>query len=614
MVEKQNTRSIVWMCAAATLICALYAGFLANKTFPPTEGWYSYYAYLINEQGAVPYLDFELLFPPLYVLVIALFTRVFGYEILALRVLGVVFFALLGLVGALIFERLTKNTLMGLLGGVLAAAVVQSEAVQIFYDYIRLMDLCVFAAVYFFLRYFEKERGGEKAALAGTVFAVLAALCKQSSGLVFLLFCFAAVAFFVILEKSGWQGARLLLWMGGVALLTLTPMVGYLVSKGALGAFLRSGFVSSLGAKGGGGVLSLLFGWIARSAAALGKGLLVILLLAVLLVLWERLRRRYPARTLRREWHCDRRTVAMVTVVLIALALLPFLLPVWGELLSLGPFELLQYVVFLCCVLLFAALGLYGVWKRESVASLDCVWRKYLFLSGTVVALGFSVGMSGGLVRSQLALGYSLILLLLFFLAARYRRTLACYLVLGVMLWQTAGAFALKVRSTYNWWGLSTGNYYEQTYTTEVPLLRGLRMSKDYAQMYDNIWHAVRSHSTQDEPIFVFPHMPVLYLALERPRATSTAVQWFDVASDAAVRSDIERLRLDPPRVLVLCHIDSYVIESHERAFRGGNESGLSQMQAFLSEFVVSEGYERLTLDTVPFGYEISVWALADAE
>jgi hypothetical protein len=109
MAEKENARSRLWMCAAAALVCTLYAAFLANKTFPPTEGWYSYYAYLINEHGAVPYLDFELLFPPLYVLLITFFTRIFGYEIFALRVLGVVFFAFFALITFFLTEWAKKR-------------------------------------------------------------------------------------------------------------------------------------------------------------------------------------------------------------------------------------------------------------------------------------------------------------------------------------------------------------------------------------------------------------------------------------------------------------------------------------------------------------------------
>ena len=516
-----------------------------------------------------------------------------------------VFFAFLGALGSLIFQKLTKNEALGLLCGVLVAAVVQSEAVQIFYDYIRLMDLFVFAAVYFFLCYFGQ--GGERAALIGTAFATLAALCKQSSGLVFLVFCFAAVQFFSLIEGRYRAALSIFLRMLGVVSAVLAPFACYLVAKGALGACLRSCFLSSLGAKGGGGVLSLLFGWIGRSATALLWGAFFLLAVFLGILVGERIRRRSAL-----PWQGIPLRPAFVGAVLVMLTVLPFLLPVWGYLLSLGPHTTLQYAIFLCCTLLFAALGIYGVRGRERALFFSPAYRSCLFLSGTVVALGFSVGMSGGLVRSQLALGYALVPVILFRLAARHRRTVGCVLALSAMLWQTAGAFALKAEATYNWWGLRTGSYHEQKYTCELPLLRGIRMSEVYARTYNEMLCAVQSATGEGEPIFVFPHMPVLYLALDRPRASATALQWFDVASDGAVLADIERLKNRPPRAMVLCLIDGYVIQSHERAFRGGERSGLSQMQDFLWEFAADTGYECALRHTLPDGYEISVWILPD--
>jgi hypothetical protein len=322
----------------------------------------------------------------------------------------------------------------------------------------------------------------------------------------------------------------------------------------------------------------------------------------------ERIRRRSAL-----PWRGISLRPALVGAVLLMLTVLPFLLPVWGYLLSLGPHTILQYAIFLCCTLLFAALGIYGVRGREQAMFFSPAYRSCLFLSGTVVALGFSVGMSGGLVRSQLALGYALVPVILFRLAAHHKRTFGCVVILLAMLWQTAGAFALKVESTYNWWGLRAGSYHEQKYTCNLPLLRGIHMNEVCARTYNDMLAAVQSATGQGEPIFVFPHMPVLYLALNRPRASATALQWFDVASDGAVLADIERLKNDPPRAMVLCRIDDYVIQSHEQAFRGGARSGLSQMQDFLWEFTQDAGYECVVKHTLPDGYEITVWILPDS-
>ena len=76
-------------------VCACYAGILYNQTMPFAEGWYSYYAKCIN-RGEVVYKDFDYLFTPLYIFFIALITKIFGYKVIILRIVGIIFFCLIG--------------------------------------------------------------------------------------------------------------------------------------------------------------------------------------------------------------------------------------------------------------------------------------------------------------------------------------------------------------------------------------------------------------------------------------------------------------------------------------------------------------------------------------
>ena len=121
---------------------------------------------------------------------------------------------------------------------------------------------------------------------------------------------------------------------------------------------------------------------------------------------------------------------------------------------------------------------------------------------------------------------------------------------------------------------------------------------------------AVRAITEPGDEIFAFPHVPVLYLLTDRDRATDTAIQWFDVSTDEAVRADIEVLREKKPRVVLICTIDEYVIASHESSFRQGETSGLRDMQDFLNAFVVEEGYECSGKHHLSGGYTMEVWYL----
>ena len=76
---------------AVVIIAGSYAAILSERTMPFAEGWYTYYAQCIN-RGEIVYKDFDYLFPPFYIYTIALITKIFGYKIIVLRVVGVVFF------------------------------------------------------------------------------------------------------------------------------------------------------------------------------------------------------------------------------------------------------------------------------------------------------------------------------------------------------------------------------------------------------------------------------------------------------------------------------------------------------------------------------------------
>ena len=128
--------------ALSTALAALYAALLHARHLPPTEGWYTYYAQCMA-RGELPYRDFEYLDPPFYIYFVALLSRVFGAKLLVLRRFGVLLFALLAALLYLVAVEIVGKRRCGIafLAALAAAFYMQSEIVQIFYDYVRVMDL-----------------------------------------------------------------------------------------------------------------------------------------------------------------------------------------------------------------------------------------------------------------------------------------------------------------------------------------------------------------------------------------------------------------------------------------------------------------------------------------
>ena len=596
-------------------ICAAYAGLLSTRGMPPTEGWYSHYAYLINEEGAVPYRDFELLFPPLYTYLIALFCRVFGYGILALRILGVWIYALTGLLAYLIFERLTRRPIFAVLAGLLTASILQSEVVQIFYDYIRWMDLAIYLSIYFFIVAIEgvRESGRvsflEPSVLLGAFFAVLASLFKQSSGLIYLLFCLLFLVFAALVFPSAKQYLKMIGSSLCVIVLCYGTTVLFLMRQGALRAYLYYNFGAALSAKGG-SISTLLFGWLIRANLTLAELLLGVLglLAACAALLWlYLLGKRRPLRVgdpilpLRTQILIG--LGAFLVLFLFASVVYEPLRPLWF-----GAWK--QALPFLAAMISFATVSVAAIaWRIQGKSPANGT-EVFCFFSGCVFTVAYSVCTSGGLVESQIALGYPLLALLLLPLI-KFRKSE--WLAIGLsalMLFNTGLGFERKIRAMYGWWGLETGSLSAQTETADVPYLSGIRMAPAYAAMYEGVYQTVNEYTSSEDGIFVFPHMPVFYLLCGRPQATNMANVWFDVTTDRGVIADIDVIRRVKPKVMVICLIDDYVIHAHEASFRGGEKSGLHEMQDFLIDFITKEQYVKHGSYTVSPAYTVEVWVL----
>ena len=163
-MKLNKDQKIVCFYMALTIgVCFLYVGIVFNQGMPFAEGWYTYYAQCINN-GAIPYKDFEYLFSPIYIYLIAFITKIFGYDLIILRVIGIFFFCIIALGTYLTTVEVigTKNCWIASIATISAVFYLQSEVVQIFYDYIRLMDIFAIFTVYFLVRYLKKVHQNQK--------------------------------------------------------------------------------------------------------------------------------------------------------------------------------------------------------------------------------------------------------------------------------------------------------------------------------------------------------------------------------------------------------------------------------------------------------------------
>lgn len=593
--KKENR--IYWaLLLMSMLIPAIYAWMVSTRTMPYAEGWYTYYSQCMA-QGAVPYKDFEYLFPPIYIYLIYAFTQIFGYKIIALRLFGVVLFALIALGVFLTVCTITgkRKAWIAFVSSCTAAFYLQSEVVQIFYDYIRVMDVCAIFATLFLVRTVKNIRKNQPTnanlMLCG-LFSVLVACLKQNVGLIYIAYTLVLLVFVGmycrqdIKRIASYVITYIFPIVLGLLLVTL-----FLAVNGALTSFLSMTTTDALDAKGG--LLAVMFNWIPNNMDQFRRvfpyGCLIWLGL-FLLFLWDYYRKKANGNGV--AWEAANPLYAFVFAVVV----LGFLFVFSGSE-DVADFffprdAFSPYLLFLVVFTVFVAMGIWIlvqiIRKRQDADSYLLLFA----LAGVYVAISYSCGNSGGLAEGQATTGIAFLSAAALLWACHRWQAVLRIGIVGVCALLVLQSSSKKMVNTYNWWGMTELNYWESQEETDLPLLDGIFVSEETKNVYEGIVHAVQENTSETDTIFCFPQIPIFYTLCDRmDPGTESKVQWFDVSSDRAVLSDMEVIREAQPAAIILYDTQLSTYEAHQRLFRGNRTSSTYQMREFLYNYVYEEGY-----------------------
>lgn len=612
-IEKLFTSKNICLCIAI-LVPAFFAALLCNQTMPYAEGWYTYYAQCINE-GMIPYKDFEYLFSPLYLYFIAVFTRIFGYKIIAVRILGVVMFGTLGGMLYLTFRKLFKNWI-ACIGAVTAAFYLQSEPVQIFYDYVRLMDIFAITTTYFLVSYVielkEQEKTKKVLILAG-VFNALFILVKQNMGLLFAVFTLVFIIFSELYYGERWK--NIFKRLGNYLMGLLPPIficgIG-LLCNGSLSYFLGATGGGAVEAKGG--MIAILFNWIVNGFPIFREQFKTAVFIITIIVLFIMLSHFFPRKRniMEEKWH--------YAILLVYAGIVVLLIGVFSYSADIG-YQFMEnrnnispYMIFIIVFLLFFSLGVFYLFQiicRKQNMKLEKLEELFpvFTVAGAYFAISYGCGTSGGLAEGQASLGVGLVIGILF-TTIQFKGGLIAKAVIAV----TCALLALvcadkKMVTTYNWWGMTEENFWDSRIEMgNIPLLEGIGVSGLTYDAYEGIYEAVTENTTEGDTMFCFPQIPIFYSLCDRfDPGTYTKVQWFDVATDEAVLADIEVLKENPPKAILIYNTSEYAYSSHENSFRNGKMSATRKMREFLLNYVYEQGYTAYG-NYVVQGNSLSLW------
>lgn len=576
-----------WIGMAMTTSSALLLSILLSlRTFPISEGWYSVYAKYIN-LGKIPYVDFELLFMPLYAYFIAFVTKIFGYDIIVLRVLGIIIFVILA---ALMYAILAKifNPWIAVVASIVSIFYLQSEVAQVFYDYIRVFDLLTYAATLLLMLHMEKNFSFNKKEktnkislfiIVSGILASCALLIRQNSGAFVVAYTIMLLTYNILFSKDKRNNIYFLVQYIISMLIPIAILSLFLYSNGSLNAFLNSTVHSAIGSKGG--VLTILFAWIPRWFNGMyqqaGYFVLFVLGIAISYIFYEKFKSTKDQRT--KDF-----SVALTFIIAIfSGVILCFYNPGTSYVFKALTFKGMPNIVFVIPVLvfLFEFLHLLTIDKNDHQ---KLIWNIQLFtLTGMIIAIGYGSGTSAGLSEGQTALALGLIVSLLLMFSGNTFGTPIRIIVILMTVSMSLSIVSSKIIIPYSWWGLTESDMRQASDQIDVPYMNDILVSTQTKHGIETIVSITNEHSAPGDSIFAFPHIPIFYLLTDRYPVTFTLVQWFDVASDANVVKDIERIKTNLPKVIIHTRINEVIMISHETLFRNTEEkSGLRRMSEAL--------------------------------
>jgi hypothetical protein len=614
-------------CAAASVV---YQKFYVLGYYPISEGWFSEYSHLIRG-GAMPYRDFYLLLPPLYPLQIAAFQTVFGEGFLALRILGVVVTCAIALTLMDLLQHFF-DPWASALAAVLGTVYYQSGNAYISYDFTQFLSLYLLIATALLVRSIipddEKRTLQALSLCAATgIFSALAALIKQSTGGIGSFgICLAGILIAVLLYRPRIALMRIAAFFAGFAFPMIATVL-WLLKNGALSAFMQDTFSHALTAKGGGGSL---FHWtesiyndpsgFVRQVQVMFTNLFI--LLAVMTLVTGAIA---SFVSFRRRGHVDRadvlaafrqpfqgrreasswQGVAVCVTALVALYVITFAVahttcPSCGTLRTWSSFTR-NYVYIWSIIAYFVGsiVALLALWKARSLFS-----ARFLSVSLFGVGLVFGNGMSAGLSEVSTYLGITM--LFAFLIDGWLLFVVPSLLPVFVALSFCMPFIDQKMEKPYSWWEIVTPPVRTSACADATGLLRGLCLPPDEYNSIMHIAAVVKANSAPDDPIYVYPNMPVFCLLSNRAPFENAVVSWFDFTTDELSARVSSGLETRPPPVIVMAEIPGSVLLEHERLFRHYQPLPQRAILASINDLVAkgrlkridqTQNLNRLTID-----------------
>jgi hypothetical protein len=593
-LKKLSDYQWYWIFGGMTVLIPLTLMlYLHNRYLPVQEGWFNYYAFLMNKKGLLPYKDFYLFLQPLWLFFVQWIAKI-NDSFIYLRYWGILERSLLIIAVYYLMAR-EFSPIASFLGVVAATSVFQSINVDLLYTFYQTTMLFFVLALILLL---ESYRSESMLYFVGIGFlTALAFFTKQSSGLFILVF-FLFVLFWDVPIRRFFS--RLIHFTLGMTLPTIA-ILAWLLQNDILLNYAQQVFG---GSSSKGSVFAMLFGFWNHNNAVLI--MTFYLICAILLVVMIRLGI-FKVWVQKNKDHGQHTNMIVILEIASALFLALLVIPNTALAHSLADSASIYttaatYLAFFMLILGVAFVGYRWLLKQNLPVS-----KPIAVISLGALVWMYSSGISYQIDEASVLLGMSVVTAY-FFDYVKFNTQLPRLITLAMIIALVFFTSVRKLYIPYSWWGW-TEFHHEQGVTSAIPVLKGFHLNPEGAKIYDGIYRDIMENTLPTDSIYTYPHIVFFNFVTGRLQSTFSPVHYFDVTPDSLAVEDARLLREKPPKMIIFLSMPESVYLFHENAFRNGQKSGQRQIEAAINEIVEKHHYHMIDEFITPgFHWKLRVY------
>lgn len=530
---------------ASALAVFLFNLIIFNRYFPLTEGWWETYGYLMNV-GLVPYKDFHIEFPLLFVIFNKWLLRYLPNSFFLYRLIGVGSQVALVLVFQLALSNFFRKNI-AMVAAVFAVFLNITNPIFIAKDYHTLVDL-ILVSIFLIVSYIYKDwRNTDRYSISvwrlfllGILLSLLG-LVKQNIG--FFVFIAYLVAFLSLpgVPVRDRVNSLLILILGlGMG------FCGYLVFLISQHVDLRDIVRVFFDNDSKGSVSVVLFRFL------LDKTIRRLLALSLLLGAVF-LSVTYSAGEWKAKWRdfWGNAQNANYAVLVAFMVLLSLDVLTRGRLLAFAIIPMALSILFAVTFRMYVMRDI-AIESGVSLLAMPLLALVYcntntagLNFPGMYFVVAFSAAFAFEYVVRNSAVRPA-------FLAA------ILFLPLPFLVYK-------KVNTPYDWWGFKQSSVLMAKYQLPYPQTKGIYVDEMTEKTFAAISDAINRFSHTNSDVYLFPDIPIFYFLHGKVPPYKNVVQWFDVIGSKKVQEELDEFLAKPPSLVAFLDPPDFVYLGHER-------------------------------------------------